>query len=107
VREVEFHRFLDGDNTLRVRFELERGRILKFTVQLESRFGESEEWIPVVRYDTAHSFAHCARLHPYEETVKTTLATNDYNEALNFAINDLGNNWAEYRRRYEEWLKRK
>ena len=105
MREVEFHRFLDGDNTLRVRFELERGRVLKFTVQLEGRFGENEERIPVVRYDTAHGFARCDRLHPYEEAVKTTMATKDYNEALTLAISDLANNWVRYRRSYEEWLK--
>ena len=107
MREVEFHRFLDEDNTLRARFELERGRVLKFAIQLESRFGDSDEWIPIVRYDTAHGFAHCDRLHPYEEAVKTTMATSDYNEALDLAMNDLVNHWVEYRRRYEEWLKQK
>ena len=107
MREVEFHRYLDEENTIRVRFELERGRVLKFAIQLEGRFEESDEWIPVVRYDTAHGFAHCDRLHPYEETTKTAMATNDYNEALNFAMTDLMNHWSEYRRRYERWLKQK
>lgn len=107
MRFVEFHRFLSDDNTLRVRFELEHGRVLKFMIQLECRFGDSEEWTPVIRYDTAHGFAHCDRLHPYEATVKTEMATKDYNEALSVAINDLVNNWGDYRRRYEEWLRQK
>lgn len=104
MRLVEFHRHLNVDNSLRVSFELERGRVLKFTVQLECRFGDSDKWGPVVRYDTAHGFAHCDRLHPYEETAKTEMATKDFNEALTFAIDDLADNWNEYRRRYEEWL---
>ena len=105
MREVEFRRFLDETNALRVRFELERGRVLKFVVQLESRFEGEDLWVPVVRYDTAHGYAHCDRLHPYEEATKTRMTTADYNEALNFALRDLKGNWATYRRSYEEWLK--
>jgi len=106
MRLVEFHRFLDYDNALRVKFEVEHGQVLKFVVQLECRFSDEEDWTPIVRYDTAHGFAHCDRLHPYQKTVKTAMATNDYNEALNFAMNDLINNWVKYRKRYEEWLKK-
>jgi hypothetical protein len=32
------------------------------------------------------------------------MATQDYNEALTFAIKDLADNWEKYRRRYEQWL---
>ncbi|MEK7672161.1 MAG: hypothetical protein AAB344_08080 [Bacteroidota bacterium] len=61
----------------------------------------------MIRYDTAHGFAHCDRLHPYEETAKTRLATQEYDEALTFAIDELVKNWSSYRRRYEEWLSKK
>jgi len=107
MRLVEFHRLLDDNNSLRARFELDRGRVLKFTIQLECWFGQPDQWIPVVRYDTAHGFAHCDKLHPYEYTTKTEMATNDYNEALNLAMDDLVNNWRTYRRRYQEWLRQK
>jgi len=105
VREVEFHRFLDDDNALRVKFEIERGQVIKFMVQLESQFDET--WIPVVRYDTAHGFAHCDVIHPYEDTVKTKLEIKSYGEALTFAIDDLSKNWKDYQTRYEKWLKKK
>lgn len=107
MRLVEFHRFLNDNNALRVRFEVERGQVLKFVVQLECRFGGDKTWIPVIRYDTAHSFAHCDKLHPYEPATKTKMETKDYNEALNVAMDDLVNNWSKYRRRYEKWLKLK
>jgi len=107
MRLVEFHRFLNDSNALRVRFEVERGQVLKFVVQLECRFGDDTTWTPVIRYDTAHGFAHCDRHHPYEPTVKTEMDTKDYNEALNVAMDDLVDNWSNYRRRYEEWLKQK
>jgi DNA-directed RNA polymerase subunit L len=102
VRTVEFRRLLSDDNALRVRFELERGQVIQFVVQLECCL--TDEWIPVIRYDTAHNFAHCDRLHPYEPTLKTRLVTRDHNEALTFAIRDLTNNWDKYRERYEKWL---
>lgn len=105
MRLVEFRRYLDDANALRVAFELDRGHVNKFVVQLECRFEGDDDWIAVVRYDTAHGFAHCDRLHPYDETAKITMPTQDYNEALTFAMNDLMNNWLVYRRRYETWLK--
>lgn len=106
MRNVEFHRRLDDENALRVRFSIEHGQVLEFVVQLECRFGEGERWVPVVRYDTAHSFAHCDRLHPYDPTTKTAMQTRSYNEALDVATKDLVRNWEEYRRRYAAWLKR-
>jgi hypothetical protein len=107
MRHVEFRRFLDKDTVLRVRFELEQGKVLKFTVQMECRFDESEEWIPVVRYDTAHGYAHSDRLFPYDKLIKTKMETKNYNEALTTALDDLVKNWRHYRRRYEEWSRKK
>jgi len=103
MRTVEFRRLLDDKNAVRVSFVVERNRVLRFMVQLECRF--NDEWEPVVRYDTAHGFAHRDVLHPSGKTDKIETAVRDYNEALTFAIHDLTDNWAKYRRRYEEWPK--
>ena len=100
MRTVEFRRVFDNDNALRVRFDLERGEILYFVVQLECWI--NDRWIPVVRYDTAHGFAHRDKMHPRKETEKTEIPVRNYKEGLNFAIDDLEANWREYRRRYEE-----
>ena len=107
MRQVEFHRLLNDENALRVPFELDHGKVLKFVVQLECRFSETEKFTPVVRYDTAHGFAHCDRLHPYEKSRKITIPTQDYNEALTFAMDDLVKRWRIYRRRFKEWLGKK
>ena len=106
MREVKFHRFLDEENAGRIKFVLERGKVQKFVVQLECRFVEAGVFNPVVRYDTAHGFAHCDRLHPYEKATKSKLPTRDYNEALTFAMDDVIKNWHMYRRRFQEWLKK-
>jgi hypothetical protein len=104
MRLVEFRRLLNGDNALRARFELDQGRVIKFMVQLECRFENNAGWVPVVRYDTAHGFAHCDRLHPYEAGTKIEMDTRDYNEALTIAMDDLVNNWHIYRGRYAKWF---
>ena len=93
MRHVEFQRFLSEENILRVRFSIDRGQVRNFTVRLECNFAESREWAPVVRYDTAHGFAHCDRMHPYADVLKTQIPTHNLNEALTFAIEDLVENW--------------
>jgi hypothetical protein len=105
MREVEFRRLLDGYNALRIRFTLDQGKVEKFVVQLEARF--NEHWVAIIRYDTAHSFAHCDMMHPYDSATKVRMATNDYNEALTFAMQDLTENWRLYRRRDGKWLQKK
>lgn len=107
MREVEFRQLLDENNALRVRFEVDHGLVLKFVVQLECRFADRMDWSPVIRYDTAHGFAHCDQLHPYDATIKTSMVSTNNNEALNFAIDDLSNHWMEYRGRYERWRSRR
>jgi len=102
-KEIHYETFLTPEVIIRVSFLKHRGRILRFTVQLEC-FIQSE-WHPIVRYDTAHGFAHRDILHPDGTEEKTPLPFSDYNEALTFAQLDIKLNWQKYRRRYERWLK--
>lgn len=88
-------------------FESERGRIIRFVVQLECQFAEDGEWIAIVRYDTAHGYAHRDLMHPGEKKEKTILSVQDYNEAFTIAVEDVTEKRYEYRRRYEEWLNQK
>jgi hypothetical protein len=102
MRIVEFRNLLDEKNALRVEFELDQGKVTNFVVQLECRFGD--KFVPVVRYDTAHNFAHCDRLHPYEPPQKIRMSARNFNELLTYAIQDLTDHWKTYRRRYEIWM---
>ena len=104
MRVISYRRFLDNDNLLRIRFELERGQVFSFTVQLECFF-HRQGWTPIIRCDTAHGFAHRDKMHPYQHAEKMEMPVSNYKEGLTFAIGDLETNWQEYRRRYEEWLK--
>src|SRR5262245_9705927 len=86
---------LDLDARMRVWHRVERGRVRAFTVQLEI-FSE-EQWVPVVRYDTAHDFAHRNLYTRDGKQFKTPLGM-DFTQARTFAQKDVLENWQEYRR---------
>lgn len=89
-----YFRLLDKDNRVRNTFDMDCGEIVRFVVQFETRV--EGKWYPVVRYDTAHGFAHRDRLSPKGEKTKTILPQMSYNEALTFAQNDIQINWNRY-----------
>ena len=81
----------------------ESGKILYFRVQYETRIENT--WYPIVRYDTAHGFAHRDLLNINGEIKKTPLFNQDYNDALSFAESDLKSNWKEYKNRFLKDIK--
>lgn len=105
MRHVEFRRLLEDNIALRVEFDSERGQIIRFVVQLECQFDDNEKWVAVVRYDTAHGYAHRDTMRPYHREEKTRMSVQDYNEAFTMAMDDIVGSRGEYYRRYEEWLK--
>lgn len=75
-------------------------KIVFFRVQYETKIGDL--WYPVVRYDTAHGFAHRDLINIRGDIRKTPLFNQDYNNALTFAESDLKTNWHLYRRAFME-----
>ena len=65
----------------------ERGKIIFFRIQYETRIGNL--WHPVVRYDTAHGFAHRDIMDLNGAIEKAPLFNQDYSDALTFAETDL------------------
>ena len=57
-------------------------------------------WKPVVRYDTAHGFAHRDLIAPNGTIDKTPLFLHAFNEALDFSEADLRSNWKNYIAQY-------
>lgn len=78
----------------------EKGKIVFFRVQYETKI--DDVWYPVVRYDTAHGFAHRDLLNIKGDAKKTPLFNQDFNDALTFAENDLKSNWVYYKERFIE-----
>jgi hypothetical protein len=95
LKIVEFVTPLGFDGRRRTRHVRINGKVIEFVVQYEIKI--SEEWYPVVRYDTSHGFAHKDTLSYRGETIKEKLPFNDFNLALTFAEKDLKDNWQKYR----------
>ncbi len=76
------------------------GKIVFFRVQYETKIGD--DWYPVVRYDTAHGFAHRDLLNMHGNIRKTPLFNQNYNDALSFAESDLRTNWLFYKQAFTE-----
>ena len=78
--EKEYYLPLPDGNAIRVRRRQEKGRILDFTVQLESFVSQEEGWREIVRVDTAHGFVHLDEFDPRRRLRKTVLTFASYNE---------------------------
>jgi len=87
VKETEFRIQLGPADRLREHHVRSKRRIIIFTVQYETFW--QDKWLPVVRYDAAHGFAHRDLYDLQGGTTKTPLFILDYNQALTFAESDL------------------
>jgi hypothetical protein len=75
-----------------------RGEVLSFVVQYETRL--EGIWVPIVRYDTEHGFAHRDAFDRVGNKYKTPIFARDYNESLTFAEYDIKSNWRIYKKRF-------
>jgi hypothetical protein len=98
VERKWFIRVAPGEAQIRCSLERLKGRVLRFTVQLEIL--DRENWTPVVPYDNAHGFCHRDTLHPDGRQDKTAIFIGDANETFTYAIGELKANWETHRARY-------
>ena len=82
---------------------IDKGKVIGFVVQYEVLI--SDEWKPVVRYDTAHGFAHKDLINPDGSKEKIFLGATDLDEALSLADKDGNENWERYKDRYFRRIK--
>ncbi len=98
VKEKEFVILLSHDSRIRHYHSRLKQQVVEFMVQLEVNI--KGEWRPVVRYDTAHGFAHRDIFHGDGSSEKIPLSIGDYNSILIFAELDVRSNWELYRQRF-------
>lgn len=77
---------------------VEKGEIKGFVVQYETKI--NDKWLPVVRFDTAHGYAHKDLLNPGGTKEKTLMGDVSYNELLSQADKDINQNWPRYKERF-------
>ncbi len=98
MQEIEYLIYLTAESTdrLRVSAQKMKGMILEFVVQYEALM--SDQWQPIVRYDTAHGFAHKDIMKANGKTIKQPLFFETYNLAFTYTTIDLKLNWKKYRK---------
>ena len=104
MSDTEYFRLLDDENRIRVKFYTERGRVDKFSVQYESHIEGS--WEAIVRYDTAHGFAHKDVMMPNGSQKKESVDVGDFGSAMTYAQEDLLQKLEQYRDDYLRRTKR-
>ena len=77
---------------------IEKGKVVGFVVQYETLL--ENKWTPIVRYDTAHGYAHKDLIKPDGGKEKVLLGIVDLNNALTLADKDINENWERYKERY-------
>ncbi len=95
IKEVKFVAMLTIEDRYRHYHMRFKENVLSFVVQYETKM--KEKWLPVVRYDTGHGFAHRDLLNKKGEKTKMPIFIKDYNEALSFAEYDIKTNWKVYK----------
>jgi len=89
-----------GENARKRHYhETDKGKVIGFTVQLEVLV--EEQWQVVIRYDSAHGFAHIDRYYFNGRKIKTELDLK-FGEALVLADEDIKENWKKYQKTFLE-----
>jgi hypothetical protein len=94
---------LSDEDRKRHEHVIDKGKILEFVVQYEILF--ENKWMPVVRYDTAHGYAHKDLINPDSSKEKIFMGLADLNEALTLADRDINENWERYKERFLRRIK--
>jgi hypothetical protein len=95
LKETKFMVLLTPEDRYRHHHIRFKGKVLRFVIQYETLRGG--HWVPVVRYDTEHGFAHRDLFDPSGRRAKTPLFVRSHDEALSFAEYDIKSNWRSYK----------
>ena len=74
---------ITDQDRIRVRFKKDRGKINDFVVQYETLV--KDQWMPIIRYDTAHGQPHTDVISPDGTKEKRLLHFPNFNDAFSYA----------------------
>lgn len=89
---------------MRCRIKLEKGKVKNFVIQYEISI--QDEWFAVTRFDTYHDIVHRDLIAPNGAITKRWYLQLNFDEGLNFAYNDIENNWEKYREWYTSHMRK-
>lgn len=102
VQEKFYVTLLSPEDRKRYRHIKQGKKILAFMVQYETVV--EGQWLPVVRYDTAHRVVHKDLLDFKGREKKVLLGISDLREVLLLADEDIKTNWRRYK---DQFLRRR
>lgn len=94
---------LDGDDRLRIKIEVEKGKVINVVVQYESKI--KDKWHPIVRYDCSHGFFHRDVLSFKGGKTKQIIQIQNLKDALTYAEQDIKDRWEWYKERFKKEIK--
>lgn len=94
----EYIRKLTDEDRIRCEITISKGKVVKFLVQYEAFI--YDKWQAIARYDTKHDCVHLDLISQEGTTKKKWFYYMDFNEGLNFAYEDIENNWERYKEKY-------
>lgn len=94
---------LDGENRLRIKIEVEKGKVKDVVVQYESKI--KDKWYPIVRYDCSHGFFHRDTLDHKGKKTKQVIQIQNLKDALTYAEQDIKDRWEWYKERFKKGMK--
>jgi hypothetical protein len=105
VGKKEFTKELspDGEDRLRVRINVDKGKVVDVVVQYESKI--KEKWYPIVRYDCSHGFFHRDLLDPKGKETKQSISIQNFKDTLTYAEQDIKDRWEWYKERFKKEMK--
>ena len=87
-----------GENARKRHYhETDKGKVTEFTVQMEVFV--NDQWLRVIRYDSAHGFAHIDQYYLDGRKIKKDLHLN-LGEALALADEDIKENWKTFKKSF-------
>lgn len=93
----------DGEDRLRIRMTVKKGKVIDVVVQYESKI--KERWYPIVRYDCSHGFFHRDLLNPKGEEIKQSISIQNLRDALTYAEQDIKDRWEWYKENFKKGMK--
>ncbi|MCR4321227.1 MAG: hypothetical protein NUV74_12940 [Candidatus Brocadiaceae bacterium] len=94
---------LDREDRLRIKIEVEKGKVIDVVVQYESKI--KDKWYPIVRYDCSHGFFHRDILNKKGEKTKQVIQIQNLKDALTYAEQDIKDRWEWYKERFKKGIK--
>ncbi len=92
-----------GDDRLRIRIDIEKGKVTDVVVQYESKI--KDKWYSIVRYDCSHGFFHRDVLNPKGEKIKQPISIHNLKDALTYAEQDIKDRWEWYKEKFKKGMK--